>query len=42
LVEPLTVKRDDSREYDFGHSALPKGHRLREHVLYKIKKDSIV
>jgi len=27
---------------NFEHPALPKGHRLREHVLYKIKKDSIV
>jgi len=24
---------------NFEHSALPKGHRLREHVLYKITKD---
>jgi RimJ/RimL family protein N-acetyltransferase len=24
---------------DFEHPALPKGHRLRKHVLYKIKKD---
>jgi len=24
---------------NFEHSALPKGHRLREHVLYKISKD---
>jgi RimJ/RimL family protein N-acetyltransferase len=26
---------------NFEHSALPQGHRLREHVLYKISKDEV-
>jgi len=40
LMEPLGFTRD--RAGDFDHPAVPEGHPLRRHVLYRLKKPDSV
>lgn len=37
VMEKLGMKR--AEEEDFDHPSLPEGHRLRRHVLYRLKND---
>ena len=37
LMENLGMRRDEAG--DFAHPALPAGHRLSRHVLYRLGRD---
>jgi RimJ/RimL family protein N-acetyltransferase len=38
VMERLGMKRDPQEDFDFAHPRLPAGHRLRPHVIYRIRR----
>ena len=39
VMERLSMVRDPSEDFDFDHPALPEGHPLRRHVLYRLRRE---
>jgi RimJ/RimL family protein N-acetyltransferase len=39
LMERLGMKRDEAGDFD--HPAVPEGHRLRRHVLYRLRRRTV-
>lgn len=40
VMERLGMTRDPREDFDFEHPRLPPGHRLRRHVLYRLRRPS--
>jgi RimJ/RimL family protein N-acetyltransferase len=38
VMERLGMSRDPAEDFDFDHPRLPPGHKLRRHVLYRIRR----
>jgi RimJ/RimL family protein N-acetyltransferase len=38
VMERLGMNRDSTEDFDFEHRRLPEGHRLRRHVLYRLRR----
>lgn len=41
VMERLGMRRDPAEDFEFDHPALPPGHRLRPHVLYRLKRPPV-
>jgi ribosomal-protein-alanine N-acetyltransferase len=38
VMERLSMRRESADDFDFVHPRLPRGHALRRHVLYRLKR----
>jgi RimJ/RimL family protein N-acetyltransferase len=38
VMERLGMTRDPAEDFDFDHPRLPPGHKLRRHVLYRLRR----
>ncbi|HVH78965.1 MAG TPA: GNAT family N-acetyltransferase, partial [Stellaceae bacterium] len=41
VMERLGMRRDPVEDFEFNHPALPLGHPLRPHVLYRLRRSEL-